>query len=112
MSRGEHPLTGIGLQCSLAGMAIVGYTQTVTRNVELVRARQELADLAVAREREGMARDVHDILPHSLTVKSELAGRLLAAGAADRAAAEISDVESLARGRYLPGPAERDGCGP
>lgn len=97
---GWRSLDGIGVQCLLAGMAIFGYIRTVARNVELVRARQELADAAVARERERMARDVHDILGHSLTVitvKSELAGKLLATGASDRAAAEIADVESLAR---------------
>ena len=100
---GWRSLDGIGVQCLLAGMAIFGYIRTVARNVELVRARQELADAAVARERERMARDVHDILGHSLTVitvKSELAGKLLATGASDRAAAEIADVESLARPRW------------
>ncbi|WP_407341651.1 sensor histidine kinase [Pengzhenrongella phosphoraccumulans] len=97
---GWHSLNGLAVQCALAGMAIYGYRQLVARNRELVRARQELADVAVARERERMARDVHDILGHSLTVitvKSELAGKLLAAGAFDRATAEIADVESLAR---------------
>ncbi|MGV8966437.1 MAG: sensor histidine kinase [Cellulomonas sp.] len=97
---GGSALNGLGLQCILAGTAIFGYTRAVARNVELVQARQELADLAVARERERMARDVHDILGHSLTViavKSELAGKLLAAGVPGRAAAEIASVESLAR---------------
>ena len=97
---GWHTLTGLGVQCVLAGAAVYGYRQLVARNLELVRARQELADLAVGRERERMARDVHDILGHSLTVitvKSELAGKLLAAGASDRAAREIADVEGLSR---------------
>jgi len=97
---GWQPINGIGLQCGLAGMAIYGYVQLMARNTELQRARQELADLAVAGERERMARDVHDILGHSLTVitvKAELAGKLLAAGATGRAAAEIADVESLGR---------------
>lgn len=97
---GWEPLYGIGVQCALAAMASHGYNLLLARNAELTQARQELADLAVARERERMARDVHDILGHSLTVitvKAELAGRLLAAGAPDRAAAEIADVESLGR---------------
>lgn len=97
---GWGPMTGIGVQIGLAGMAIYGYSQLVARNTELQRARQELADLAVAGERERMARDVHDILGHSLTVitvKAELAGKLLTAGALPRAAVEIADVESLGR---------------
>lgn len=97
---GWHPMTGIGVQIGLAGMAIYGYSQLVARNAELQRVRQELAHSAVARERERMARDVHDILGHSLTVitvKAELAGKLLTAGAPGRAATEIADVESLAR---------------
>ncbi len=50
-------------------------------------------------ERERVARDVHDILGHSLTVitmKAELAGRLVEVDPA-RAAVEIADVESLSR---------------
>jgi two-component system sensor histidine kinase DesK len=61
-----------------------------------------LVELAVTQERERVARDVHDILGHSLTVitvKTELAGRLLeASGAGDtRARAELADAERLAR---------------
>ena len=50
------------------------------RNEELRGARAELARLAVARERERFARDLHDLLGHTLSVialKAELAGRLL-----------------------------------
>ena len=62
------------------------------------RHRLELAD-----QRNRMARDVHDILGHSLTVitvKAELAGRLLDADTPDgrdRARAEVADLESLSR---------------
>ena len=47
-----------------------------------------------------MARDMHDILGHSLTVitvKAELAGRLLERRRRRGPAAEIADVEALAR---------------
>jgi two-component system sensor histidine kinase DesK len=67
---------------------------------QLRATQQELARLAVEDERSRVARDLHDILGHSLTVitvKAELAGRLVAADPA-RAAAEIADVEDLARG--------------
>jgi two-component system sensor histidine kinase DesK len=72
-----------------------------TRNTELLEARAELARLAVAEERERFARDLHDLLGHSLSVialKAELAGRLLRSDGADAAATEIADVENVARG--------------
>jgi two-component system sensor histidine kinase DesK len=70
------------------------------RNEELSRARAELARMAVAEERERFARDLHDLLGHSLSVialKAELAGRLLP-GRADEAAGEIAELEVVARG--------------
>ncbi|MHB1835810.1 MAG: sensor histidine kinase, partial [Solirubrobacteraceae bacterium] len=69
------------------------------RNMELSEARAQLAQVAVARERERFARDLHDLLGHSLSViaiKAELAGRMLP-DVPDRAAAEIADVEQVAR---------------
>ncbi|HEY4829366.1 MAG TPA: histidine kinase [Solirubrobacteraceae bacterium] len=69
------------------------------RNEELSEARAELAQLAVAQERERFARDLHDLLGHSLsviTLKAELAGRLLDAGP-DAAAREIAELEQVAR---------------
>jgi two-component system sensor histidine kinase DesK len=62
-------------------------------------AREEIARLAVAEERLRFARDLHDLLGHSLSLialKSELAGRLVGK-APDRAAAEMRDVETVAR---------------
>lgn len=66
---------------------------------QLRAAREELARLAVTEERLRFARDLHDLLGHSLSVivlESELAGRLLPA-APERAAAEVGDVERTAR---------------
>ncbi|NIH81575.1 sensor histidine kinase [Amycolatopsis viridis] len=72
--------------------------QTVRR---LRRANEEIAALAVSAERERLARDLHDILGHSLTtitVKAGLARRLIETAAdPDRAIAEIREVEGLAR---------------
>ncbi|WP_125609816.1 sensor histidine kinase [Specibacter cremeus] len=69
--------------------------------VRVLRLTQhQLAELAVKEERNRVARDMHDILGHSLTViavKAELAGRLLET-APEKAAAEVADLEDLARG--------------
>ena len=83
----------------LASFAMFGVSRLAQRNGELRAAQAEIGRLAVAEERARAARDLHDILGHSLTVvavKAELAGRLLELDPA-RAAAEIADVERLAR---------------
>jgi two-component system, NarL family, sensor histidine kinase DesK len=66
---------------------------------KLRETRAELARMAVADERLRIARDLHDLLGHSLsliTLKAELAGRLLDADL-ERAAREITELESVAR---------------
>lgn len=66
---------------------------------ELRRTRAELARAAVAEERLRIARDLHDLLGHSLsliTLKAELAGRVIGSDPG-RAAAEIAELESVAR---------------
>jgi two-component system sensor histidine kinase DesK len=93
--------TSLGFAASVVG---VGLLLTLMRdlrirNRELADARAELADTAVAAERERFARDLHDLLGQSLSViaiKAELAGRLLP-GSPDRAAVEVGEVEGVAR---------------
>lgn len=65
----------------------------------LERSQQEVARVAKIAERERIARDLHDLLGHTLSVivlKSELASRLAEKDPA-RAAKEIRDVERIAR---------------
>jgi two-component system, NarL family, sensor histidine kinase DesK len=79
------------------------FAYSASRRLELVsklrETRAELARMAVADERLRIARDLHDLLGHSLsliTLKAELAGRLLDADP-ERAAREIADMENVAR---------------
>lgn len=81
------------------GLLLVLVRDLRVRNQELREARAELARAAVTAERERFARDLHDLLGHTLSViaiKAELAGRLLPERP-DRAAAEVADVEQVAR---------------
>jgi two-component system, NarL family, sensor histidine kinase DesK len=82
-------------------IALFGTRQVILANAQLRAARDEIATLAVAEERARMARDLHDVLGHSLTtitVKAGLARRLLESSGDDqRAIAELRDVEQLSR---------------
>ena len=81
------------------GLWGTAFVRQVAAVAELRAAREEIARLAVAEERLRFARDLHDLLGHSLsliTLKSELAGRLLPANP-EKAAEEIRDVEGVAR---------------
>ncbi|WP_109208850.1 MULTISPECIES: sensor histidine kinase [Microbacterium] len=81
-------------------LMMASFARTTAAMNELRQTQKQLEALAVERERGRVARDIHDILGHSLTVvtvKAELAGRLVDVDP-ERAKAEIAEVESLARG--------------
>ncbi len=115
----------VGTACCVAGGLGVGLYQGMTygnglvivlvpamasflayaasRRAELVaklrETRAELARMAVAEERLRIARDLHDLLGHSLsliTLKAELAGRVIGADP-ERAAREVAELETVAR---------------
>lgn len=70
------------------------------RGLALMRAQQDVEEVAKLAERERIARDLHDLLGHTLSViamKSELASRLAEIDPA-RATVEIRDVERVSRG--------------
>jgi two-component system sensor histidine kinase DesK len=90
---------GLAFGIMAASVAIFGMRMVMRRNIELLGAEQENASLAVENERSRFARDLHDILGHSLTVitvKAELAQRLFDVDP-ERARAEIADLERLSR---------------
>jgi two-component system, NarL family, sensor histidine kinase DesK len=81
------------------GLDMAGITRLSVALRELNATRSELARRAAMEERLRMARDLHDLLGHTLsliTLKSELAGRLIGKDSA-RAAQEIQEVERVAR---------------
>jgi two-component system sensor histidine kinase DesK len=80
---------------------MVGVSTAVVRVLEQRGAehQQMAAEMALVAERERVARDVHDVLGHSLTVvtvKAELAQRLVDADP-ERAKAELAHIQSLTR---------------
>lgn len=90
-----------GSAVSVLGASFIGFgfIALIRNNAALRVARAEVAQLAAEQERLRIARDMHDVLGHTLTtvtVKAELARRLVYRDP-DRAEAELADVERLAR---------------
>jgi two-component system sensor histidine kinase DesK len=81
------------------GVTLAGVGQIIRTNRELRLARAELARVAVADERRRFARDLHDLLGHSLSmiaIKARLAQRVQHSDPA-RATQELIDIETAAR---------------
>jgi two-component system, NarL family, sensor histidine kinase DesK len=83
----------------VVALVTFGVLQVLEGNRELAQARAELARLAAENERFRIARDLHDVLGHSLTTITVKAGLARQVGQADpaRALQEIAEVETLAR---------------
>ncbi len=76
----------------------LGYQEMMTKR-KLRRSQQEVTRIAKIAERERIARDLHDLLGHTLSVivlKSELASKLAEKNPA-KAIQEIRDVERISR---------------
>jgi two-component system sensor histidine kinase DesK len=87
------------LYCVIFGFGNFAFAQQVRTNSLLERANSEIERLSQEAERERIARDLHDLLGHTLTVitvKLDLARRLLPHDP-DRARNEIVEAEQTAR---------------
>ena len=81
------------------GIGNIFFAQRNRSNYKLRMAQEEIEHLAKVAERERIARDLHDVLGHTLSViilKSELAGKLMDKDP-ERAKSEIRDVEQTSR---------------
>jgi two-component system, NarL family, sensor histidine kinase DesK len=88
---------------TIIGVVLISTFRSAVTSRELRTAREEIVYLAVAAERLRIARDLHDLLGHSLSLialKSELARRLISQ-APGRAESEIADIEEAARTALL-----------
>ncbi len=83
----------------IIGISNIHFAQRNRTNKQLFRAQEEIEHLAKVAERERIARDLHDVLGHTLsviTLKSELASKLIDRDP-QRAGQEIGEVERISR---------------
>ncbi|MGW1049839.1 sensor histidine kinase [Streptomyces sp. NPDC001118] len=95
----EKEARGLLFLVVMIGFSMVGVGQLVRTTIELRKARATVAHLAANEERLRLARDLHDLLGHSLsliTLKSELAGRMLP-DQPEKAAQQVADIEQVSR---------------
>ncbi|MDX3516760.1 sensor histidine kinase [Streptomyces scabiei] len=96
---GDAYLASLLLPALLGGFSMTGVRELIRTTQELREARATVAQLAANEERLRLARDLHDLLGHSLsliTLKSELAGRMLP-GHPEKAAQQVADIEQVSR---------------
>lgn len=97
-------LAPIAISAFLGGAAMTGIQRMVRTMEELREARETVAALAASDERLRMARDLHDLLGHSLsliTLKTELTSRFLDQERYQEARAQIADIETVSRQSLL-----------
>jgi two-component system sensor histidine kinase DesK len=83
----------------IIGGANIHYSQVRDKDEKLLASQEEIERLAKVAERERIARDLHDLLGHTLSLialKAELAGKLLERDPR-RAAAEVKELERISR---------------
>jgi two-component system, NarL family, sensor histidine kinase DesK len=88
-----------GVFTLLIGGINLHFREVSRANAKLHMAQEEVEQLAKTAERERIARDLHDLLGHTLsliTLKAELAGKVLERDP-ERAGREIREVERISR---------------
>ena len=92
--------TGLGIGLSLiVGLSNLYYAQQQQSDVKLRMAHDEIEQIAKVAERERIARDLHDLLGHTLTLvvlKTELAQRLVTTDPT-AATRELAEIQATAR---------------
>jgi len=101
MILGHHILQWIWapLFTIVVGAMCIHFAQVRRHNAKVRMAQEEIEHLAKVAERERIARDLHDLLGHTLSLiilKSELATKLISTDQ-DRALGEMRDVERISR---------------
>lgn len=86
----------------LISIGIIGYVerQRMDARFNLSKSHQEIEQLAIIAERERIARDLHDILGHTLSsiaLKAELAEKLLVQDKHELAKQHLSELHQIAR---------------
>lgn len=96
------PYFALGAITGLITIGIVGFTERVRYEARICqqKSREEIEQLAVIAERERIARDLHDILGHTLSsiaLKAELAEKLLKQEKHDSVQQHLSELHQIAR---------------
>lgn len=98
-----HPPVGFWATSLVVTLGVAGsnihFAERNRADAKLRLAHSEIEHLAKVAERERIARDLHDVLGHTLSliiVKSTLAGKLLEKYP-ERAKSEIADIEKVSR---------------
>ena len=99
VGHGFDTVENVLLFCVILGLSNFAFARQARTNSLLERANEEIERLTQEAERERIARDLHDLLGHTLTaitVKLDLARRLLSDDV-ERARNEVVEAEQTAR---------------
>lgn len=101
LATGSTAANVVSYALTIAALGFVFFTMSrlMIANRQLDAARHELARVAVVKERARFARDLHDLLGHSLSMialKAEVARQMIDTDT-ERASREIGEIELVAR---------------
>ncbi len=96
------PMFALPAISGLLSISLWGHIERMrySHRVHWIQSRQEIQQLAVIAERERIARDLHDILGHTLSsiaLKAELAEKLLKQEKIEAVGEHLSDLHKIAR---------------